>query len=87
MWENRRKLKICFSSGLKYEEIKKMKFSEIDFMKIRMQGYDKVVVYREGALVVGGKIENMFAYLEILKNKKVVHQYGDIDVWMIEIKD
>ena len=38
-----------------------MKFSEIEFDKIKLRGYDKTVVHREGKLIVGGKT----AYTEI----------------------
>ena len=63
-----------------------MKFSEIEFDKIKLRGYDKTVVHREGKLIVGGKTENIGVYRDILKDKTVKGQCGDVDVWMSEIE-
>ena len=63
-----------------------MKFSEIDFMKIKAMGVEKTVVHGQGKLIVGGKLENILAYRDILKDKKVIGQARDVELWMIEIE-
>lgn len=64
-----------------------MKFGEINLEKIRMRGYNKIVVIRNGKLLVGGSTKNMVVYQPILKDKIVKEQYSEQEVWIIEVAD
>lgn len=64
-----------------------MKFSEINFANIENNGFDKLLVLRNGQLLVGGLIKNVMIHEEILKNKEIDKQYGDEDIWVLEISE
>lgn len=64
-----------------------MKFSELDFNKITSEGFDKLLVMKNGEMIVGGRVGNIPVYMPILKDKRVIAQYGDVDIWVVEIAD
>lgn len=64
-----------------------MIFSEVDINRIESEGYDKMLILKNGQLLVGGKIKNVLIHIEILKNKTVKNQFGDQDVWVVELED
>lgn len=64
-----------------------MKFSEINFEEIIEKGFDKLLIMRNGNLLVGGKIQNVLQHKEILGNKLVANQAADGDIWIIEVLD
>ncbi len=63
-----------------------MIFSEVDINKIESEGYDKMLILKNGQLLVGGRIKNVLIHTEILKNKIVINQFGDKDVWVVELE-
>lgn len=63
-----------------------MIFSEVDINKIESEGYDKMLILKNGQLLVGGRINNVLIHTEILKNKIVLNQFGDKDVWVVELE-
>jgi ABC-type cobalamin transport system ATPase subunit len=64
-----------------------MIFSDININKIMSQGYDKLLILKNGQLLVGGKINNVLINMDVLKNKTVTNQFGDQDIWVVELKD
>ncbi len=62
-----------------------MKFSEIDIEQIQMDGYDKMLIMREGQMFLGGAIRNVLLHKNILDEKEIITQFGDQGVWIIEI--
>ncbi len=63
-----------------------MKFSEINLENIDRRGYHKTLVLRNEELLVGGKTTNLIMYTEILKDKEVVNQFSEQDVWVIVVR-
>lgn len=62
------------------------KFGEIDFDKLKREGFNMLLVLRDGQMYLGGKLENLVAYKDILKEKEVTRQFADEDVWVVEMK-
>lgn len=65
----------------------RVKFSEINIDEIQKKGYDKLLVMKEGQMIVGGSIKNILMYKDILKEKRVINQFGTDGVWVIDIID
>lgn len=63
-----------------------MKFGEINFDNLKKEGFNKLLVLRDGQMYLGGKMENLVMYQDILKDKEVSRQFGDEDVWVVEMK-
>lgn len=62
------------------------KFGEIDFDKLKREGFNMLLVLRDGQMYLGGKLENLVAYKDILKEKEVTRQFADEDVRVVEMK-
>ena len=64
-----------------------MTFAEINIDEIINKGYDKMLIMRNGEMFLGGRISNILIHRAILDSKKIVNQFGDQGVWVLEIED
>lgn len=63
-----------------------LRFSDIDLKKLEEQGYDKILIARNGQLFLAGGTSNISVYNDILKDMLIKKQSGNVDIWEIEVE-
>lgn len=63
-----------------------LRFSDIDLKKLEKQGYDKILITRNGQLFLAGRTSNISVYNDILKDMLIKKQSGNVDIWEIEVE-
>ncbi len=63
-----------------------LRFSDIDLKKLEEQGYDKILITRNGQLFLAGGTSNISVYNDILKDMLIKKQSGNVDIWEIEVE-
>lgn len=63
-----------------------LRFSDIDLKKLEAEGYDKMLIIRNGQLFLAGRTSNIASYYEIIKDLKVKSQKGNEDIWEMELE-
>lgn len=63
-----------------------LRFSDIDLKKLEEQGYDKILITRNGQLFLAGRTSNISVYNDILKDMLIKKQSGNVDIWEIEVE-
>lgn len=61
-------------------------FKDLDLKRIENEGYDKILITRNGQLFLAGRTSNISVYNDILKDMKIKSQKGNVDIWEVEVE-